>query len=90
MDKNLDKIGVVLRRQEVSARQKERMYALVVDVGPQKSKITVYGPNAAQGRLKIRSQEVGNAEAPRVARQICAKFKILRDNVEIKHETEEA
>jgi len=90
MDKEIDKIGVVLRQTTISARQLERMYALEVIEGEVKSKITVYGPTTDKGRLKIRSQEASNAEAARVARQLCNSFKILRKNVEIKNGSEEA
>lgn len=89
MNKEIDKIGIVLRREEVSSRQLERMYKLVVVEGERSSTISVYGPNSNQGRRRIRSTIVSNNESPRVARQLCNSFKILRDNVEIKSETEE-
>lgn len=90
MDKQTDKIGVLLKHNKISARQLERMYALKVIEGSSKTKIIVYGPTSNTGRLPIRRQEVSNLEAPRVARQLCNKFKIVRENVEIKNESEEA
>ena len=89
MDKEIDKIGVVPKRESFNERQLARMYAMVIEEGCSKTRITVLGPDTSQGRKKIRSQLASNAEAPRVARQLCNSFKILRSNVEIRDETKE-
>ena len=93
IDKENDGIGVVLK-DKVSQRQLDTYNSVVVVVGKKYSHIEVYGPlkgteKTGFKRLRIRNEKVKTSEVAQQARRLCDKFRILRQNVEIKHEQSE-
>lgn len=83
LDKEADKIGLVIRGANFNERQLNRYNALRIELGEERSRIIVLGPVTNQGRARIRSYLVRNGELAREARRICENGKILRLNVEI-------
>jgi len=85
LDKETDKIGLVIKGANFNERQLNRELALEVEVGADRSFIRILGPVTNKGRGRVRNYHVKNSEVAREARRICEKNKILRLNVEIKN-----
>lgn len=88
INKDTDKIGTVVNGANFNKNHLESSNSMVIVEmkSGDKARVEVYGPMTSAGRLRLRYTEVKINEAAAFARSACIKFKILRDNVEVKSE----
>lgn len=78
------KIGTVTKTDP--KRHLANLDKMVITLGEKRSTLTIYGPEKNQGRPRLRRETFLNVSFPRQAREYALNWKILRKNIEIKHE----